>query len=187
MLTDGGREPDSEDVPGAGEGAGSPPEELLVSAGVLGEDPEGSDLRLTPAFERAWTDRIEQMRGGDRAVRWLAASRGVDPEDLTVTESEDRFAVELDGSPIQEWPSEASFLAGIVAVPTLKEWLPDDRWEGLAAELREGLVPQLMLFLEACPTCDGRLDFTEEVTDGSVHLLLECPDCGATLLEGEYG
>lgn len=142
-------------------------EELLLGAGVVEEEPDGDDLRLTEEFERAWYRRIEQVRYGDRALRWIAAIHGVDPDDLAVEDGPDGFVVGHDGSPIEEWPSEASFLAGVVARPTLEEWLPEARWEEFSPEERRTLTARLLVFLERCPSCDDTLEFQGETADGS--------------------
>lgn len=193
-MTDGGRDRErgagAHDVSEADDGTPIEDqvysEDLLVSAGVLEEAAEGTDLALVTEFERAWNERIRQIRRGNRALRWLGATHGVDADDLEVVAEDGRFAVVLDGSPVEEWPSEATFLAGIVAEPTLKEWLPQSTWERLTGDLRRELVAQLLLFLEQCPACDGDLEFDEEPGGESVHVSLHCPDCGTTILEGAY-
>lgn len=162
-------------------------EELLRSAGVLRETRDGTDVRLTDQFERAWHERIRQMRGGNRALRWLAASRGIEPDALAVADGDGRFVVTHDGSTVGEWHSEASFLADIVAESTVKEFCDPDRLDGLPADARRELSARLCMCLERCPACDAELAFVEDASgDGNVAVSLECPDCGATVAGGSY-
>jgi hypothetical protein len=179
-MTDGGGDGDATDPDRDPE----PSEELLVSAGVLTETADGTDLELTDGFERDWTDRVRKMRGGDRALRWLAASRGLDPEELTVTDREGYFSVAHDGEPIEEWHSEATFLASIVAEPTLTEWLPPGTEDQLDDERRRQLATQLLAFLERCPACDGELSFEGDIDGESGTVSLHCLSCDSTILEG---
>jgi len=159
-------------------------EELLRSGDVLELEPDGTDLRLTERFEQAWHERIEQMRGGDRAIRWLGASRGIDPDEITVSDDE-AFALTHDGEQIGRWHSRAAFLATLVAEPVLNEWLSMDRLAELPDQQRSELSARLSMFLERCPICDTSLTFTEDIAeDGTLNVSLDCHDCGATVASG---
>lgn len=201
VATDGGTDPTvGEDGPSGDENAdgsdtGDAPaeervdmEELLLSENVVEEIPGENDLRLTEEFERVWYRRIEQMRGGDRAIRWLAATRDVDPDDLAVEDESEHFVITLEGSPVEEWPSEASFFAAIVAEPTLQEWISQPQWERLSDDERRELAARLLVFLERCPSCDGALAFDEETDadEESVRISLHCTACDATILSGAF-
>lgn len=161
-------------------------EELLLAEGVVEEMDEAEDLQLTEAFEQAWYRRIEQMSGGDRAVRWLAAIHDVAPDDITVDDRDEAFVVDIAGGRTREWPSEAAFIAGLVVEPTLGEWIPEAQWEELPADARRELSARLLLFLERCPACEGNLEMAEAADDGSVQVSLDCLDCGTTVFEGAY-
>lgn len=194
LVTDGGTDPDDEMSPGAEDSGaeseapaeGMAVEELLLSEGVVEEMSGADDLQLTEEFEQAWYRRIERMGSGDRAIRWLAAIHEVAPEDITVEDDGERFAVDIAGGPTREWPSEAAFIAGLVVEPTLGEWIPESEWEGLPGDTRRELSARLLLFLERCPVCDGDLEMAEDVEDGSVHVSLDCPECGTRIFEGAY-
>lgn len=192
VRTDGGGHTDGEDGGTGADGVTEPNgelslEELLLSDGILEETHDGTDVRLTDEFERAWHRRIEQMRGGDRAIRWLAASRGVGPDEITVSDDDERFVVTHDGSTVGAWHSEAAFLAGIVAEPTVKEFLPAERLDRLSDDARRELGARLRMCLERCPTCGAELAFSEEHgPEGGVEVSLDCPDCGATVAGGSY-
>lgn len=138
-------------------------------------------MRLTDAFERALSERIEQLRGGDRAVRWLAAARGIDPSDVTVTAADDRFVVAHDGETIGAWHSEAGFVAAVAAEPTLKEWVDEERLADLPEAVRAELAPRLVICLERCPSCDGPLSFVDRTEDETTAVALTCEDCGAVV------
>lgn len=162
-------------------------EELLLAESVVEEMPDGSDLRLTEEFERVWARRIDRIEYGDRALRWVAAIHEVDPDDLSIEEDADRFAILHDGSPIEEWPSRESFLAGVVAEPTLREWLPEERWSEFSADERREMAGRLLVFLEQCPSCGDPLEYEETTTDEeTVRVRLYCPECEATIVSGTY-
>jgi|GEM_PF-3598324 len=157
-------------------------ESLLRSAGVLELTPDGTDVRLTETFERALFERIAQLRGGDRAIKWLAASRGVDPGEVAVTTDGDRFVVGHEGKRIGAWHSEAGFLAAVAAEPTLTEWVDEDRLADLPDEARAELSARLVMCLERCPSCDGALSFVERESDESdPEVALQCTDCASTI------
>lgn len=185
--TDGGRDRRAEENERTGDGddSDSTVEELLRANDVLEETPDGIDVQLTDAFARAWHERMDQMRGGNRALRWLAAARGIDPDEITVSEETDRFVVTHEGETVGAWHSEAGFLAAIVAEPTLKEWIPAERLENLPETEREDLAARLTMCLEQCPTCGEALAFVERVgSEGETRVALECTDCSATVVVG---
>lgn len=161
-------------------------EETLLSSGIVEETPGGEDLRLTDEFEQRWHQRNRQMRGSDRAIRWFAASRDVDPDRIDVTTDGELYVLEIDGSELGTWPSEASFVAETVVRPTLRDWIPDEKWNQLEEDMLRELSARLLLFLERCPLCDEDVVLADEVDDGSVHLSLTCPACDVTLFSGTY-
>lgn len=182
VRTDGGEDTPADDTE---QRDGAAVEDLLRSAGVVEVTDDGRDIRLTDAFARAWRERIEQMSGGDRALRWLAASRGIDAEDLSVEDSEDRYVVTHDGETVGAWHSRAGFLAAIVAEPVLQEWVDEEALEGLPETPRAELADRLVMCLEQCPDCGGRLDFVEQ--DGEEEqFALDCADCGATVAVRQF-
>lgn len=155
-------------------------EAVLRAADVLKQTADGTDLRLTEGFAAAWHERMDQMRGGDRALRWLAASEGIDPGELTVTDAEDRFVVTHDGETVGAWHSRAGFLAAIVAEPTIREWVEEDALDSLPDVAREELAARLVMCLERCPACDGELAFVDR-DDDEAGVSLDCHDCDATV------
>jgi len=190
LRTDGGTEDEDDSVPADERDESDrdievgPVERLLRSGDVLELEPDASDLRLTEGFERAWRERIEQMRSGDRAIRWLAASREIDPGEITVSEDEP-FVLTHNGEEIGRWHSRAAFLATLVVEPVLNEWLSMDDLAELPDESRHELPVRLTMFLEQCPVCDETLEFTEEVEeDATVSVSLDCAGCGGTVASG---
>jgi len=155
-------------------------ESLLRSAGVLELTPDGTDVQLTDAFGRAFRERIEQLRGGDRALKWLAAARGIDPGEVTVTD-DDRFVVTHDGETVGAWHSEAGFVAAVAAEPTLREWIDEDRLAELPDETRAELSARLVMCLERCPSCGESLSFVDRERDGTAEIALTCAGCRAVV------
>ena len=163
-----------------GDQSGPTVETVLREADVLEPTADGTDLRLTEGFAEAWHERMEQMRGSDRALRWLAASEGIDAAELTVHDETDRFVVGHEGETVGAWHSRAGFLAAIVAEPTIKEWADEDALDSLPSVAREELAARLVMCLERCPDCDGELAFVDR-DDGEAGVALDCRDCGATV------
>ncbi|MBO4247515.1 hypothetical protein IL252_06750 [Halomicrobium sp. IBSBa] len=155
-------------------------ETVLREANVLEPTADGTDLRLTDGFAEAWHERMVQMRGGDRALRWLAASEGLDADALDVTEADDRYVVTHGDETVGAWHSRAGFLAAIVAEPTIREWVDEARLARLPDVPREELAARLVMCLERCPTCDSALVF-EDRPDGESGVALLCRGCGATV------
>lgn len=155
-------------------------ETVLREADVLEATADGTDLRLTDVFAAAWHERMDQMRGSDRALRWLAASEGIDPDELTVTDADDRFVVTHEGETVGAWHSEAGFLAAIVAEPTIREWVDEDALESLPAVPREELAARLVMCLERCPACGEALAFVDR-EDGETGVALDCQGCESTI------
>lgn len=160
-------------------------EELLLSGGIVEETPDGRDLQLADEFEAEWHGLNEQMRGSDRGLRWFAAARDVERDRVELTTGEELFALEIEGSTVGEWPSEASFLAETVVRSLLREWIPDEEWEQLSEDLHREVSARLLLFLERCPSCDGEVVLTEEIDEDVIHLSHTCSACGATLFRGD--
>jgi hypothetical protein len=173
----------SDDGPGDTDDQDPTVESVLREADVLEPTADGTDLRLTDPFATAWHERMAKMRGSDRALRWLAASEGIDPDELTVTDAEGRFVVTHDGETVGAWHSEAGFLAAIVAEPTIREWVDEDALDRLPTVPREELAARLVMCLERCPACQGTLTF-EERADDDHGVALVCPDCESTIAVG---
>lgn len=182
VRTDGGEDSTADDTE---QPDGAAVEDLLRSAGVVEVTEDGRDIRLTDAFARAWRERIDQMSGGDRALRWLAASRGVDPDALSVEDGEDRYAVTHDGETVGAWHSRAGFLAAIVAEPVLQEWVDEEALAALPDTPREELADRLVMCLERCPDCGGELAFVEQDGEDEQYAL-DCVDCGATVAVRQF-
>ncbi|ACV46805.1 MULTISPECIES: hypothetical protein [Halomicrobium] len=175
VRTDGGEDrPESEQTDAA------TVETVLREANVLEPTADGTDLRLAEGFAEAWHERMDQMRGGDRALRWLAASEGLDADALDVTEADDRYVVAHGDETVGAWHSRAGFLAAIVAEPTIREWVDEARLARLPDAPREELAARLVMCLERCPTCDSALAF-EDRRDGESGVALRCRGCGATV------
>lgn len=157
-------------------------EALLRSVDVIEPTVDGTDVRLTDAFERALSERIAQLRGGDRALRWLATTRGIDSDAITVTEADEQYVVGHDGETIGVWHSEAGFLATIAAEPTIREWIDEERLADLDDEVRAELSARLVMCLERCPSCEEPLSFVDhERDDGTSEVALQCRDCRAVV------
>jgi len=157
-------------------------EGLLRSADVIEPTADGTDVRLTDPFERALSERIAQLRGGNRALRWLATTRGIDSDAITVTETDDQYVVGHDGETIGAWHSEAGFLATIAAEPTIREWIDEERLADLDDEVRAELSARLVMCLERCPSCEESLSFVDrERDDGSPEVVLQCQNCRAVV------
>ncbi len=163
-------------------------ETLLRTAGIVEEQPQEDDLRLTQDFRTAWWERIRQYRDGDDAIEQLAAVLEVSPDALDV-ESDDRFVVSFDGDPIGQWSSDAAFYADLAVEPRLRERISS--WDDLGDRTRTELIAGLRAFLERCPTCEADLDTIESArksccSSDVVRVNVDCTVCGARVFDGSY-
>ena len=158
----------------------------FVGAGILREDEEVDDLRLTDEFRADWWERINGYRDDDRTRREMARFAEVDPETVTLDETGDgRFVVYHGEAKLGEWPSRAAFIADLALQPTIKSWLPV--WDRIDPVSRGNLLARIRAFLETCPSCMGLLE-VEEQTDaetGRDEVSVACEDCGQVMVSGE--
>lgn len=188
-------ESDASDAPDASDASApaepSDVEAMLRESGVVEDDPDADDLRLTAEFREVWWRRIRRFRGDDEAAKHrLAAVLDLDPE-LLGFEGGDRgrFVVTLEGDRISRWDSDAAFYADLAVEPTLREWLPD--WEGLGDRRRTELIAGMRAFLESCPACETTLTQVENVrksccSSDVVGVDVDCEACGARVFSGTY-
>ncbi|MFC5277491.1 hypothetical protein ACFPM1_01725 [Halorubrum rubrum] len=164
------------------------PESYLLSAGVLVETEDGTDLRYAPWFASAWRTRLEDARETDdvAAVTRLAAVYGPD-EDLVVEERGNAVFAAVDGERVGHWVSRAAFRADVAADHVLRDAEGD--WIELSQPARSTVLGALRLFVEECPTCGGDVAMGEEVVASccTTHdvVVARCGGCDARLLEIE--
>ena len=157
----------------------------LVGAGILREDEEVDDLRLTDGFREDWWERIDGVRDDERARREMARFAEVDPETVSLETDAGRFVVYHKEAELGEWPSRAAFVADLSLEPTMESWLP--LWERIDPVSRGKLLARIRAFLETCPSCMGLLE-VEEQTDaetGRDEVSVACEDCGQVMVSGE--
>jgi hypothetical protein len=151
----------------------------LVDGGVLVE--QGEDVVLSTGFRDSWREQMAELRGMDEvALSRAVTTTAPDFEHAAVTEDEGRSFVVVGRGDDQLWVSRPVALAELGAMRALPETVdPDHR---LAAPR------PLRLFLEACPDCQGRVDFVAaedwpatDHPDEDASEVLVCYDCGETL------
>lgn len=158
----------------------------LVGAGIIQEDENIDDLRLTDEFREDWWEQIEGFHDEERARREMAAITDIDSEKVKVEETDDgRLVVSYEETELGEWHSRAAFISDLALRPTIAAWLP--LWESLDPISRGGLLARIRAFLETCPSCEGTLEIEEranaEIGQGSVSIA--CVDCGQVIVSSE--
>lgn len=153
----------------------------LVDAGVLVE--RHDDLQLTDEFRENWRERISRFRGEERAHEQMATILDIDPEEVTLDASGDRFVVSHEGTELGDWPSWPAFVADLALQPTMAGRLP--LWDRLDSLSRGELLSRLRAFLETCPICEEPL-LAEERDGGpeGEEVSIACVDCGRVLVRG---
>lgn len=182
-------------------------ESYLLSADVLVETPDGTDLAFAPWFESAWRSRLAEL--GDVAgaspaadadnsttdrttntkppadIAALATLAEIDAEALSIDWRGGAAYARADGDRIGHWESRAAFLADLAADRALADELDD--WERLPLAARSGVLGALRLFVETCPTCEGTVTLEERVVEScctSYDVVAgRCLDCDARLFE----
>lgn len=159
-------------------------EAVLEDAGATEECADADDLCLVPAFREAWRAEVEAIRDAEGGPRERTTALGAD---LTVNRRGEVLVARADGAIVGQWESEAAFLADVAAAEVLAERYPP--WADFGVAERGAVLNGLRLFVERCPSCDGRVTFGEEVVESCCRfadvVAVTCEDCGARLFEAE--
>lgn len=189
-----GPDPDAPDPADDADDASAEPEviggqalvEQFVDAGIMLEDEQVDDLRLTDDFREAWWGRIETVRDEEHARTGMGALVDIETEELTFEERGDKFVAFHGDTELGDWPSRAAFVADVALQPTMGEWL--QLWERIDPLSRAELLARLRAFLESCPVCEGELEMAERTTGaGRTEVSIACVDCGQVTVSGEMG
>lgn len=159
-------------------------EAILLEGDALESHLDGTDLRLTPAFEASWHDRMRAIQSSNYAAS-VSDLLERDADSVTVDTSDGHCIVLQDGLPIAEWGSEAALVADLAASEPLASRVAD--WNDLTVGERGQLLTGLRVFLETCPRCDGSLEFVENDVElccgrSLEALTLRCTDCDRDLI-----
>ena len=183
---DGGADMDEgTNVDGTAPGAPFDVETRLTDAGVIEEDPDGEDLRLTSTFHEAWTDRMVDLADPELRSEQAAAFLGLDPSALTVTTTDRSVTVSVDGTPRGRWESETALVADLAADHELS--LAVDEWSDVPLRYRSSILQGLRAFLDDCPACGGPIATSDRPVDsccrGGTVTAVRCADCGTRIAE----
>lgn len=159
-------------------------EAVLVGAGALEELPDGSDLRLVPAFRTAWYEEMDRV-AAESDYDGLFAILNVDDGTISVEQHGDSLQAEVDGSFAGIWKSREAFIADVGGAAVLSTQYP--AWTEFGAHDRHELLSGLRLFIDECPTCGVAPELSSETVetccDSRTVAALDCPDCDARLFE----
>lgn len=163
-------------------------EGILLQAGAVAECADADDLCLTEAFETAWQNRIDQVRGADTERSELATVLDVDPEALDIAEYGEAFVARVDGRTAGQWESHAAFLADVAAARELRSRY--EPWSDMNVRERSTVLDGLRLFLERCPACGGSVGLGEDVVESCCRSIdvvaVTCQECDSRLFEAEH-
>ena len=168
-------------------GTETDPGSVLLEAGLLRPTPDGSDIRLDPAFAVRWSARTGEFldaESEDEAVT-LAVALGLPVDDLLVAQSEAGVSAYLDGQFLGSWPSRTAFLADLAGSELLAPVVPG--WAESSSTRRTELTGTLRLFTDSCPRCGGAVDLGEEQRETCCSsydiVTADCVVCGTRLIE----
>jgi hypothetical protein len=169
------------------------PAAVLDAAGAVTECEDIDDLCLADVFRTAWYDRIEELRGTDATRTTLAAMLDLPPDDLDVEEHGGALvAMATDPNVgrrrrVGQWESSGAFLADMAGARVLEDRFP--RWSDLPTADRGRVLSGLRVFLDACPSCGGPVEFGEETVESCCRsrevVAVTCAACGDRLLEAD--
>ena len=168
-------------------GTESDPGSALLAAGLLRPTPDGSDIRLDPAFAAQWIARTGDFfdsESEDEAAA-LAAVLDLPVDDLLVAQGEAGVSAYIDGQFLGSWPSRTAFVADLAGSELLASMVPG--WAESSSTRRTELTGTLRLFTESCPQCGGAVDLGEEQREtccSSYEIVTaDCVVCGTRLIE----
>lgn len=160
-------------------------EALLLRTGAIMEHDLLDDLMLTPTFELAWYDRIDELDGADLAAEELATLLGVEGDRVDLNWNGNALVAWHDGQWLGQWESRGAFLADVAATIELEARY--DGWTDLPLARQSQTLGLLRLFLERCPTCDGEVVLGQDVVESccrSIEVVAAtCRDCNDRLFE----
>ncbi len=144
---------------------------------------EANDLCLTPSFEAAIQQRLEEFRTDPRNPSSIADLFGTEPDTLSFRDR-GHPAIKV-GSRIWSWPSDGALVADLAVDAALAA--RTDRWRAYHHRQRMVVLEALRTFFETCSLCGGPIDTARTIADsccGSHDVVaVECVDCGERLLE----
>lgn len=160
--------------------------ESLSAADVVHGRADGNGLGLTPTFRKRWRERLasENAREGERENRGDVRIQNADDIEALVdadeVERRSDATVELDGTRLLRWESEAALTADIAADRELRNRL--EGWTALEPDDRRDVLTGLRLLGERCPACNGRLETRREGVEHCCRrprdaLETKCTDC----------
>ena len=166
------------------------PEQVLLNAGAVELCREGTDLCLTPEFQKAWRERIHTTRAREPAEDSLTDALNVAPEDnqITIEQQGDAFVAYTDDAVVGQWSSQAAVVADVAAATELSKHVSD--WSDFAPTEIARVLMSLRIFIEQCPECDGPVQVEQEVVESCCRsydvVASACQDCDARLFEMEW-
>ena len=155
------------------------PETQLLELGVI--EPYKDDLQLTDSFAAEWKRAIKRTRANTEAE----VADVLDLTCPTIQEAGVGWAIVGENVVVATWPSRAALLADIAAIPLLQT--RSRNWTALSESEQTQLLGSLRIFLDACPTCGGTLEFYEDTAESCCRTATvtsyECSECHDPLLE----
>ncbi|EMA51249.1 hypothetical protein [Halococcus salifodinae] len=166
------------------------PERVLLDAGAVEPDRDGTDLRLTNEFQHAWRERISTAGEHDLNEEYLAGALGVplQTNDITIERRGEAYVAHTDETVIGQWSSGAATIADVAAATELSNRSPT--WDELRPAETARVLMSLRVFIEQCPECNGPVQVEQEVVESCCRsydvIASACQDCDARLFEMEW-
>lgn len=166
------------------------PEQVLLEAGAVEPYREGTDLRLTDEFQKAWHERMTSAREHDLDEEYLAGALAVplQTSEITIDRRGEAFIATTDEAVIGQWSSQAAVIADVAAAAALSD--RTSRWAELVPAEIARVLMSLRVFLERCPECGGPVEIEQEVVESCCRsydvIASACRDCEARLFEMEW-
>lgn len=166
------------------------PEAYLLSAGILVETADESDLAFAPWFADAWQTALD--KGGaaaenraDDDLAALATLTGIDVTTLSLDWHGASGVAFADDSVIGRWESRPAFRADVAADRVLAATRDD--WADLPLAARSATLGSLRLFVDECPVCGGDVVLEERIVESCCTsrdvVAARCGGCDARLFE----
>jgi hypothetical protein len=163
------------------------PERVLLEVGAVEPCAAEDDLCLAADVRERWRTTMRRVESAgvdtDDIVRVLDLD--LDSDDAALNRHGRGVLLSAGTREVGKWESDAALVADVAAAEVLEQRYAD--WDRLTAAERSRLLRGLRIFAEACPLCEGAIEFGQHTVESCCRsydvVAVTCHDCQSRLFE----